>query len=125
MKFLVILEVGEEHHHHSQLARVVLLGWVLYRTGDYKEAVRQLERAVQLRPQDPTINDHLGDVLRPSVGLGQIPPIRGRRVEPIAHVKEREQKHRFEGFQDQPGAGSDHGTRVRLQGRQRDHLPGK
>ncbi|MEE8445345.1 MAG: tetratricopeptide repeat protein, partial [Alphaproteobacteria bacterium] len=37
------------------------LGWVLYRTGEYKEAVRQLERAVQLRPQDATINDHLGD----------------------------------------------------------------
>lgn len=37
------------------------LGWVLYRIGDYAEAVRQLERAVRLRPSDPVINDHLGD----------------------------------------------------------------
>ena len=25
------------------------------------EAVKQLERAVELKPEDPTINDHLGD----------------------------------------------------------------
>lgn len=37
------------------------LGWVLYRIGQYEEAVRQLERAVSLRPEDPVINDHLGD----------------------------------------------------------------
>ena len=37
------------------------LGWVLYRLGDYEEAVVQLERAVEERPQDPVINDHLGD----------------------------------------------------------------
>ena len=27
----------------------------------YDEAVKQLERAVELKPEDPTINDHLGD----------------------------------------------------------------
>lgn len=37
------------------------LGWVLYRIGEFEEAVRHLERAVLLRPQDPIINDHLGD----------------------------------------------------------------
>ena len=37
------------------------LGWVLYQSGDYKRAVPALERAVQLRPNDATINDHLGD----------------------------------------------------------------
>ncbi|HSK40386.1 MAG TPA: tetratricopeptide repeat protein [Arenibaculum sp.] len=37
------------------------LGWVLYRLGDYDEAVVHLERAVELTPLDPTINDHLGD----------------------------------------------------------------
>lgn len=37
------------------------LGWVLYRLGEYEEAVIQLERAVEQRPQDPVINDHLGD----------------------------------------------------------------
>jgi tetratricopeptide (TPR) repeat protein len=37
------------------------LGWLLFRTGHYKEAVTNLERAVELKPQDPVINDHLGD----------------------------------------------------------------
>lgn len=37
------------------------LGWVLFRLGDYEEAVKQLERAIRLRPSDPVINDHLGD----------------------------------------------------------------
>lgn len=37
------------------------LGWVLYRLGEYVEAVEHLERAVNLMPHDPTINDHLGD----------------------------------------------------------------
>jgi tetratricopeptide (TPR) repeat protein len=37
------------------------LGWVLYRMGDMKGAVKNLERAVLLTPHDPTINDHLGD----------------------------------------------------------------
>lgn len=37
------------------------LGWVLYRTGHYRQAVAHLERAVELRPEDATINDHLGD----------------------------------------------------------------
>lgn len=37
------------------------LGWVMYRTKNYKRAVPVLERAVELLPYDPTINDHLGD----------------------------------------------------------------
>jgi len=37
------------------------LGWVLYRIGEYEQAVKELERAIQLEPGDPTINDHLGD----------------------------------------------------------------
>ena len=37
------------------------LGWILYRTGRYREAVEHLERAVELKPSDPIINDHLGD----------------------------------------------------------------
>ncbi len=37
------------------------LGWVLYRLGDFEEAVIHLERAVALVPGDPVINDHLGD----------------------------------------------------------------
>jgi tetratricopeptide (TPR) repeat protein len=37
------------------------LGWVLLREGDTKGAVKTLERAVELEPQDATINGHLGD----------------------------------------------------------------
>jgi len=37
------------------------LGWVLFRLGEYDEAVGHLEMAVQLLPTDPIINDHLGD----------------------------------------------------------------
>lgn len=37
------------------------LGWVMYRNKDYKGSVKTLERAVELLPYDPTVNDHLGD----------------------------------------------------------------
>jgi tetratricopeptide (TPR) repeat protein len=37
------------------------LGWAYYRLGNMEEAVKQLERAIELKPEDPTINDHLGD----------------------------------------------------------------
>ncbi len=37
------------------------LGWVMYRTKNYSNAVPVLEQAVQILPYDPTINDHLGD----------------------------------------------------------------
>jgi tetratricopeptide (TPR) repeat protein len=32
------------------------LGWAYYRLGNMEEAVKQLERAVELKPEDPTIN---------------------------------------------------------------------
>jgi predicted negative regulator of RcsB-dependent stress response len=35
---------------------------VLYRLGRYDEALVQMERAVELLPVDPVVNDHLGDV---------------------------------------------------------------
>ena len=35
------------------------MGWVLFRLGEFKRAVPHLEKAVQLRPHDPIINDHL------------------------------------------------------------------
>ena len=37
------------------------LGWGLFRTGRYEDAVTQMERAVELMPIDPILNDHLGD----------------------------------------------------------------
>ncbi|MGH7877939.1 MAG: tetratricopeptide repeat protein, partial [Candidatus Binataceae bacterium] len=37
------------------------LGWVYYQKGDYRKAVEELERAVNLTGSDPTITEHLGD----------------------------------------------------------------
>ena len=37
------------------------LGWVEFRQGDVKDAVRTLETAVQMDPEDPDVNTHLGD----------------------------------------------------------------
>ena len=37
------------------------LGWVMLRQGEVTEAVRTLERAVELDPEDASINGHLGD----------------------------------------------------------------
>ena len=37
------------------------LGWVLFRMGQYSEAVVHLERAAELMAVDPIVNDHLGD----------------------------------------------------------------
>ena len=37
------------------------LGWVMLRQGETAEAVKTLERAVELDPEDATINGHLGD----------------------------------------------------------------
>lgn len=37
------------------------LGWVLLRQGDTSGGLKQLERAAELEPNDPTVNMHLGD----------------------------------------------------------------
>jgi len=38
------------------------LGWALFRMGRYNDAVDPMERAVELMPLDPVVNDHVGDV---------------------------------------------------------------
>ncbi len=38
------------------------LGWAYYRQNQFEDALRELERALALKPSDPVINDHLGDV---------------------------------------------------------------
>jgi tetratricopeptide (TPR) repeat protein len=37
------------------------VGWVLYKTADYDSAAKFLERAAEITPYDPVINEHLGD----------------------------------------------------------------
>lgn len=38
------------------------MGWGLYRLGRFQEALPYMERAAELMPVDPIVNDHLGDV---------------------------------------------------------------
>jgi tetratricopeptide (TPR) repeat protein len=40
------------------------LGWIYFRQGDHESALEQLQRAARLLPQDGTVQEHLGDVLR-------------------------------------------------------------
>jgi len=39
------------------------IGWAYYLINDYQKAEIFLKRAVQLMPDDPTVNDHYGDIL--------------------------------------------------------------
>ena len=39
------------------------IGWAYYLIDNYVEAEKYLKRAVELMPQDPTVNDHYGDIL--------------------------------------------------------------
>ena len=50
------------------------LGWALYRLGRYDEAIGHMERAAELMPTDPVVNDHLGRCAlgRESQGRGAV-----------------------------------------------------
>jgi len=37
-------------------------GWSLYKNGKYEEALPFIEKALQAMPQDPTVQEHLGDI---------------------------------------------------------------
>ena len=39
------------------------IGWAYYLTDDYSKAEQLLDRAVELMPDDPIVNDHYGDIL--------------------------------------------------------------
>ena len=39
------------------------IGWAFYLIDNYTEAEKHLKRAVELMPEDPTVNDHYGDIL--------------------------------------------------------------
>jgi tetratricopeptide (TPR) repeat protein len=49
------------HQDPDDGAMVDSLGWVMLRQGDIADAVRTLEHASELMPEDATINGHLGD----------------------------------------------------------------
>ncbi|MCM1323128.1 MAG: tetratricopeptide repeat protein [Acetobacter sp.] len=55
----MILEAYEKEPNDGVI--IDSLGWVYFKTGDYKNAILYLERASELNPQNAVISDHLGD----------------------------------------------------------------
>jgi Flp pilus assembly protein TadD len=49
------------HARPNDGAIVDSLGWVLLRQGETQQALRLLEKAAELQPEDPSITGHLGD----------------------------------------------------------------
>ncbi|HVN64042.1 MAG TPA: tetratricopeptide repeat protein, partial [Candidatus Binataceae bacterium] len=64
------------------------LGWVFYQKGDYRQAVDQLERAVNLTGNDPTITEHLGDAYRK---IGKLREASHEYRDALAKAKESDQ----------------------------------
>lgn len=56
----MILKAYQQRPNDAHITDSV--GWALYKLGEYERAVKYLERAAQLMPYDPVVNDHLGDV---------------------------------------------------------------
>jgi tetratricopeptide (TPR) repeat protein len=46
----------------NSAAMIDSVGWGYYRKGDYKKAQAYLEKAVEMMPGNPEVNDHLGDL---------------------------------------------------------------
>ncbi len=38
------------------------MGWAYFRLGQFEKSLEFVEKAIELAPEDPAINDHLGDV---------------------------------------------------------------
>ncbi len=55
----MILEAYEKEPNDGVI--IDSLGWVYFKTGDYKNAIVYLEKASELNPQNAVISDHLGD----------------------------------------------------------------
>ena len=70
------------------------LGWVYYQRGDYAKAVENLERAVELVGDDPTVIEHLGDAYGKS---GRLADASRTYNEALQHAKEPDQVQRLRG----------------------------
>jgi Flp pilus assembly protein TadD len=79
------------------------LAWVYYQRGDYQRAVEQLEHAIELAGEDPTVTEHLGDAYEKT---GR--PREAIRVyeEALRKAKEPEQIDRLKGKLGLLGAGT-------------------
>jgi Flp pilus assembly protein TadD len=68
------------------------LGWVYYQKGNYKKAAEELERAVDLAGDDPTITEHLADAYQK---LGQIKEANHLYHDALSKAKETDQVERL------------------------------
>jgi Flp pilus assembly protein TadD len=68
------------------------LGWVYYQRGDYVKAVENLEHAVELVGDDPTVIEHLGDAYEKA---GRMTDASRTYNEALQHAKEPEQIQRL------------------------------
>jgi Flp pilus assembly protein TadD len=69
------------------------LGWVYYQRGEYGKAVEELERAVELTIDDPTIIEHLADAYEKA---GKPDQALLRYREAVRRSKEEEQLRRIQ-----------------------------
>lgn len=56
----MLLKAATKRPNEPQLLDSV--GWALYKNGDYEDAATFVEKALKKLPQDPLMNDHLGDI---------------------------------------------------------------
>jgi tetratricopeptide (TPR) repeat protein len=68
------------------------LGWVYYQRGDFKTAIKHLERAVDLAGEDPTVIEHLGDAYQ---GGGRVPEALRAFRDAMARSKDPNQTERL------------------------------
>jgi Tfp pilus assembly protein PilF len=68
------------------------LGWVYYQKGEYPKAVEQLERAVEITVDDPTIIEHLADAYEKA---GRAERALTRYRDALKHTKETDQLKRI------------------------------
>jgi len=69
------------------------LGWLFFRTGQYDKAVAEMERAIELTPDDATINSHLGDTL---AAVGRIEEARYQWMRALIYKPDPELKAELE-----------------------------
>jgi tetratricopeptide (TPR) repeat protein len=83
------------------------LGWVYYQRGDYKKAVVELERAVNITNNDPTITEHLGDAYRK---VGKLKEANHQYTDALKKADEADQiarlKDKIQGLREALGGGA-------------------
>jgi tetratricopeptide (TPR) repeat protein len=67
---------------------------VYYQRGEFQKAVEQLERALELAGEDPTVSEHLGDAYRQT---GKPREALRQYQDALSRAKEKDQAERLKG----------------------------